>query len=156
MPFRRITCPHCIREVSVSADVTCPACSGNTAERNAETDGLSLVEFVDGEKLPPLCVLCASSAGHFVEIGERHEPVRRDAWFSLSRLLGALGGLIAIENEPEPSARGFKIAVRLPVCDRHRQSRYLRPTHVDYERYRITVPAHRKFIEQWKQAKPPE
>lgn len=153
MPFQRITCPHCLREVSVGADAICPACRGNTAERNAATEGLAPVEFVDGEKLPSCCVLCARPAGRHVEVGEKNET-KPDAWFSLSRLLGALGGAIAVPLRPAPDAKVWKISVKLPVCESHAESRYLSPLHVDYARYRITVPAHRNFIAQWKPQRP--
>jgi hypothetical protein len=150
MPFRHITCAHCIRVVSVTSDNICPACGGNTVAGNAEAEGLTLVEFVDGEKLPRVCVLCGCVAEHSVVVGERNEQPSRDKGFWLSRMLGALGGAHWFELKPQETVKEYRISVTLPVCARHRESRYLKPTYADYERYRLTVPAHRSFIEQWK------
>jgi len=150
MPFQRLMCPHCFRPVSVGNDAVCPACRRSTTEEGEGLRDLSLVEFVDGEKLPPVCILCGSSTISYTTVGERNESQEDDSVTVISRIMGALGGLISIEIGPRPVQREFKIAVQVPVCERHAHSKALTPIGVDYQRFRVTLPAHRKFVKRWK------
>src|SRR5258708_25597163 len=111
MPVREPTCPHCFREVFVNIDALCPACRKNVDERSADDANLSPVEFVDGEALPPVCVVCGKAANVYVLVGEKEESRGADAVSILSRLLGALGGLMAFRFKPEPYRKDYKISV---------------------------------------------
>ena len=137
----------------MNTDAKCPACRGNVNEGSVDHEHLTAVEFVDGEELPPICVVCGRASQCYVEVGEKNEVGRNDGISILSRLVGALGGLISIKINPaEPYIKEYKISVKLPVCEHHRESKTLKPIHVDYRRYRMTIPAHREFIQRWKNA----
>ncbi|MEP6671322.1 MAG: hypothetical protein ABJF10_19320 [Chthoniobacter sp.] len=152
MPLREVTCPHCFREVFVNTDALCPACRGNVNERSAEHENLTLVEFVDGEALPPVCVVCGKVAHEYVLVGEKNETRELDGVGVFARIMATLGGLMVFRIGPEPKVKEYRISVKLPVCMSHRESRTLKPTYVDYDSYRITIPANREFIRQWKKA----
>jgi hypothetical protein len=152
MPLREVVCPHCFREVFVNTDAKCPACGGNVKDKGEDHADLTLVEFVDGEVLPPVCVVCGMASQAVVEVGERNERRRDDAVSIVSQIVGALAGWMTIPFKPEPYHKEWKISVKLPVCERHKDSRALKPIHVDYGHYRITVPVHADFIAQWKKA----
>lgn len=151
MPLRPVTCPHCFREVYVNADARCPACQGNVDDKSADHEDLAPAEFVDGEELPPLCVVCAHPAGHYVTVGEKNEVARNDGVNMLSQIVAAIGGLISIKINPPAYVKEYKISVQLPVCEKHRTASVLKPIYVDYRRYRITIPAHPEFIKRWKE-----
>jgi hypothetical protein len=151
MPFRKLTCPYCFRTVSVREDSICPACCRDTSQAPVESAGLSPVEFVDGEKLPPTCVVCGSDCENYVLVGEKNEKETQDSTSIFSRVLGLIGGVIAIPINPPPPKSEYKISVRIPVCERHKDSTVLKPIFVDYERFRITLPAHVDFQKKWKQ-----
>ena len=151
MPLREVTCPHCFREVFVNVDALCPACRKNVDERGPDHDNLKLVEFVDGEELPPVCLICGHASQYRVKVGEKNDTRRHDGVGIMARLAGALGGLLAIPIKPAPHINEYKISVQLPVCERHRESQLLTPIHIDYGRYRMTLPAHPEFILRWKQ-----
>lgn len=70
----------------------------------------------------------------------------------ISRIMGAVGGLVAIRIKPEPFVKEYKISVKLPVCESHKQSKTLKPIYIDYKKYRITIPVNREFMKQWKKA----
>ena len=152
MPLRPVTCPHCFREVYVNADAKCPACRGNVDDRHPESEDLVPAEFVDGEELPPVCVVCAKAAQSYVTVGEKNEVEKNDAAGILSRIAAALGGLVSFRIGPDPYVKEYKISVNLPVCAEHKQARTLQAIDVDYRRYRITVAAHREFIRRWKES----
>jgi hypothetical protein len=152
MTLRETNCPHCFREVFVNTDAICPACQGNVDDKSLDHENLTPVEFVDGEELPPICVVCGNTSKYYVKVGEKNEAGGNDGVGVISRLLGAIGGLIAIRFNPEPHVKEYKISVKLPVCESHRESRMLKPISIDYRRYRIAIPAHRDFIQRWKKA----
>lgn len=152
MPSREVVCPHCFREVFVNTDAKCPACRRNVEDQSAETAGLKAVEFVDGEVLPLVCVVCGAASKEHVEVGEKNAPQREDRVSIVSQLFAAIGGLISIPIKPEPYRKEWRISVKLPVCERHRDSRTLQPIYIDHHRHRITVPAHPEFIARWKNA----
>jgi len=154
MPLRPATCPHCFREVFVNDDAICPACKGNTDEKGADHQNLTPVEFVDGEELPAICIVCAQPAQSYVVVGEKNETGKNSPVHILSRLAGAVAGLISIRIGPEPYLKEYKISVNLPVCASHREAKSLKPLHVDYRRYRMTIPAHAEFIKRWKNPGP--
>jgi len=151
MPLREVLCPHCFREVFVNVDAKCPACRLNADNRIDGHVDLKPMEFVDGEELPPVCVVCGDAAKSFVEVGEKNQGRGNDAVGILARIAAALGGLVAIRIKPEPYQKEWKISVKLPVCDRHRESKMLKPIYVDYDRYRIAIPTHQEFIRRWKE-----
>ena len=131
-------------------DAICPACLESVANKNVEHDNLTPVEFVDGEKLPPICVVCGKASKYHVKVGEKNEVKRMDRVGILSRILGALGGRVFIRIKPEPFIKEYKISVQLPVCESHSASKTLKPIYIDYKRYRMTIPVHREFVRQWK------
>jgi hypothetical protein len=151
MPFREITCPHCFRTVYVRDDSKCPACCRDTSQAPPESAGLTPVEFVDGEQLPPVCLVCGHDCESYVVVGEKNEQATRDRTTIFSRILGLVGGVIAIPINPSPLKPEYKISIRIPVCERHKNSSVLSPIFVDYKRFRITLPAHLDFQEKWKQ-----
>lgn len=150
MALTRIDCPHCFSKVFVGAKDTCLSCLGNVNEKDPESEGLVPVEFVDGEELPPACLICGGPPAGRVVIGEKNEPIRNDRTTVFSNLLGALGGMLAIRIGPEPTVNEYKISVKVPVCERHRGSKLLKPIFVDYGKYRITLPAGEAFIQKWR------
>jgi hypothetical protein len=113
------------------------------------------VEFVDGESLPPYCLLCGEDAESYVIVGEQDEPSQKDKVYFFSRIAAALSGLLAIPINRESERKKLKISVRIPVCRSHVASRLLKPLYVDYDRYRLTFPAHRMFIEKWRPSTAP-
>lgn len=153
MPFRKLTCPHCFRMVSVREDAICPACCRDTSQAPAESVGLTPVEFVDGERLPPSCLICGSDCEQYVLVGEKDEKETRDSTMVFSRILGLIGGVIAIPINPSPPKSEYKISIRIPVCERHKNSAVLKPIYVDYEGFRIALPAHREFQNKWKRGR---
>lgn len=151
MPLRPANCPHCFREVYVNTDALCPACRGNVDDTIPEHEGLTPVDFVDGEALPPICVVCARPANSEIEVGEQSQNEKPDWVERLSRFVGAAGGLLSIRIDSDPPhPKEFKISVKLPVCESHRTARSLQPIYVDRRSYRLTVPVHREFIKHWK------
>ena len=136
----------------MNTDAICPACKGNVDDESVDHADLTPMEFVDGEVLPPVCVVCGHTAQSYVEVGEKNEVPKINAVGVLARLLGVLVGVFVIRIKPEPYVKEYKISVKLPVCGSHRQSRTLRPIYINYNRYRMTIPVHREFIQQWKNA----
>jgi hypothetical protein len=153
MSLRKVVCSHCFREVFVGPDEICPACRKNTAKGGYFVEDFQQVEFVDGESLPPRCLVCGEAGETYVIVGERNENKSKDKVYFISRLAAALGGLIAIKINPESEIKEYKISVRIPVCKSHIESRMLVPLHVDYSRFKITLPAHHRFVEEWRLAK---
>jgi len=148
--MRKADCPHCFRLVFVNDGAICPACKGNVDDKSADHEDLTPMEFVDGEELPPACVACGSATTHRVVVGEKNEPDKYSAAGIASRLLAAFAGIITIPNKTRGYQKEYRISVALPVCGNHRQSRALVPLHIDYRRYRITLPVHPAFIQSWK------
>lgn len=122
----------------------------DTSDVDPEREGLTPVEFVDGEKLPPVCLVCGSVVSGYVTVGEKNEVRTNDSTTVFAHVMGFIGGLIAIPIGREPTNKEYKISVQVPVCERHRSSAVLNPIFVDYDRYRITLPAHEKFQKAWK------
>ncbi|MGC4075384.1 MAG: hypothetical protein QM760_23365 [Nibricoccus sp.] len=132
----------------VNSDNKCPACRGNVAEPNPDTQGLKPADFVDGEKLPSFCVVCSIPSENYIVVGEKNEVGGNDRAGVMARLLGAFAGVFAIEINPRPAVKEYKISVRVPVCEAHAKSKALVPLHVDYDKYRITLPVHADFLKK--------
>jgi len=153
MPLRKISCPHCFRPVFVNSDAVCPACQKNTNEIDKETFGLIPVDFVDGEKLPPYCVVCANYTDYYLEIGEKNPQDDEDKGDIIARLWALIGGWISIDIKPKPFVKEYKISIRVPTCQIHRNSKALTPVHIDYDVHRITIPVHRIFFGKYQESK---
>jgi hypothetical protein len=151
MPSREVTCPHCFREVFVNPDDRCPACRGNVNEGDPELADLTAVEFVDGELLPPVCILCGEESQFLVEIGEKHDLSTDDGPGFVAQLIGALNRVL-FPTKPPSYFKEYAISVKLPTCERHQSSPLLNAVDIDYRRYRMSFPAHPEFIRRWKQA----
>lgn len=150
--MKPINCPHCFIKVWVHDDGVCPSCRKNVNETRSELRDLSPVEFVDGEKLPRVCVVCGMRSTFNVEVGELNSDDKLDKQGLVSRVLGALGGVIAIRLTPHAYKKKFKLSVDLPVCEQHGHAETLKPIYIDHSRHRITIAAHKDFIKQWRNA----
>jgi hypothetical protein len=93
-------------------------------------------------------VVCATPSESYIEVGEKNDPQGHDRVGLIARVVGALAGVIAIPIKQSPTAKEYKISIRVPVCENHGKSKALTPLDIDYERYKITLPVHADFLQK--------
>jgi hypothetical protein len=106
-------------------------------------------EFVDGERLPSLCFVCGQPSSGYVESGLRAPPKAPTGVGIWARLLGALGGGVAIPLDPHTPEKKFEFSVELPVCADHVTQGPIEPLYVDRQKARLLFPVHKNLHAAW-------